>query len=211
MKITAIEEAPGPERRLAVFVDGRQAFTVSEQVAARLGLEIGAELEESDVAELEVDSARDGAREAALRLLAVRARSRNELLDRLRRKGFDPGVAAEVVAGLEGVGLVDDRAFARLWADERMRLRPVGPRRLRHELLEKGLARALVDEVVEEVFAEHSEVDVARRALEKRARGASAPIRAKELARLRSFLLRRGFSYETTREVLRELSEGFDE
>jgi regulatory protein len=194
-----------------VFLDGREAFSVSQGVAARLGLEVGVVLGEADVATIAVDAARDRAKEAALRLLAVRARSRNELLDRLKRKGFDPGVAAEVVGGLEGAGLIDDPAFARLWADERMRLRPVGPRRLRHELLEKGLAPALVDETVAEVFLEHSEIDVARRAIAKRTRRTPAPSRARELARLRSFLLRRGFSYETTREVLRELSEGLDE
>jgi len=133
MKITAIERAAEGSPRLAVFVDGRRAFTVSEELALRLGLTVGSTLAADDVEELRVDADRARARESALRLLAVRARSRSELLDRLERKGFERGVATEVVDALEGVGLVDDHEFGRLWAEEKMRLRPVGPRRLLKE------------------------------------------------------------------------------
>ena len=64
---------------------------------------------------------REKAREAALRLLAVRARSEGELDDRLKRKGFDERTSAEVVAALKRVGLVDDEDFARAWVDEKLR------------------------------------------------------------------------------------------
>jgi regulatory protein len=210
MKVTAIERAAGGSPRLAVFIDGRKAFTVSEDVADRMGLEVGAVLGDGDVRELAAASDRERARESALRLLAVRARSRNELLDRLSRKGFAPEVAEDVVGGLEDVGLIDDRAFAKLWADERLRLRPVGPRRLTHELLVKGVGRAVVDEVVAETFAANPELEVARRAVAKRVKGLAGQLDPKELGRIRSFLLRRGFSHEVTREVLDGLSRGQD-
>jgi regulatory protein len=211
MRITAIERAAEGSPRLAVFVDGRRAFTVSEEVAGRLGLRVGAELADDDVRALRVDSERLRAKESALRLLSVRARSRGELLDRLRRKGVAGNLAVEVVDTLEGVGLVDDREFAKLWAEERMRLRPVGPRRLVHELLEKGVARAVIDEVVADAFAREPEVEVARRAVEKRVARAGGRVGARELARMRSFLLRRGFSYESVREIIDELSGERDE
>jgi regulatory protein len=115
------------------------------------------------------------------------------------------------VDGLESVGLIDDREFGRAWAEEKMRLRPVGPRRLVHELLEKGVARSVIEEVVAEAFSEHPEIEVARRAVEKRAARAGGRPGAKELTRIRSFLLRRGFSYEVVRQVLEGLSGGLDE
>lgn len=211
MKITAIERATEGSPRLAVFIDGRKAFTVSEDLARRLGLTVGGELGEEDVLELAVDSDRERARESALRLLAVRARSRSELLDRLRRKGISPDTAVEVVDGLEGVGLIDDREFGRAWAEEKMRLRPLGPRRLVHELLEKGVARSVIDEVVAEAFSEHPEIEVARRAIGKRVARAGGRPDTRELSRIRSFLLRRGFSYEVVRQVLEELPGGRDE
>ncbi len=204
-RITAIEKDRAGSRGLAVFVDGRMAFTVSEEIAARLDLAVGMELAEGFVPQIEAESDRAKARDAALRLLGVRARSRWELCDRLRRRGFDPVLVEGVVAALESVGLVDDREFAKLWADERVRLRPVGPRRLTQELLSKRVPREIVYELVRETYEEHRELDLARRALAKRARRPKSDQWKRERARMQTFLVRRGFSYETAAQVLREL------
>ena len=204
-RITEIRKSPGEGQRLTVFVDGSEAFTVSEEVARELDLSVGCELAPAASERLGEDDERTRAREAALRLLAVRARSEGELVDRLRRKGFSEELTAVVVSALAGVGLVDDAAFARAWADEKMRLRPIGPRRLTSELLSKRIRRELVALVVDETFREHSELELARRAIEKKARVSGGADAAKRRARLHSFLLRRGFSYEVASTVLKEI------
>ncbi len=209
-RVTEIRSSGGENPRLTVFVDGREAFTVSEEVARELGLEVGRVLGTSEAERLEADDEKERAREAALRLLAVRARSEGELLDRLRRRGFADDVAAGVISSLAEVGLVDDVAFARAWADERMRLKPVGPRRLRQELLARRVDSELVARVVSETYGEHSELELARRAAQRRRRTGSGPTAAKERARLRSFLLRRGFSHDIVAAVLKETGEDSD-
>jgi len=203
-RITEIRKSPGEGLRLTVFVDGSEAFTVSEEVARELDLSVGRQLAPAASERLGGDDERTKAREAALRLLAVRARSEGELVDRLRRKGFTDELTAVVVSALSDVGLVDDAAFARAWADEKVRLRPVGPRRLTSELLSKRISRELVSLVVDETFREHSELELARRAVEKKVRVSGGADAAKRRARLHSFLLRRGFSYEVASTVLKE-------
>ena len=204
-RITEIRKSPGEGVRLAVFVDGSEAFTVSEEVARELDLTVGRELAPAATQRLGENDERTRIREAALRLLAVRARSEGELLDRLRRKGFTGELTAVVVSDLAEVGLVDDAAFARAWADEKVRLRPIGPRRLTSELLSKRIRKELVALVVDETFREHSELDLARRAVEKKVRVSGGVDAAKRRARLHSFLLRRGFSYEVASTILREI------
>ena len=204
-RITEIRKSPGDTSRVTVFVDGSEAFTVSEEVARELDLSVGRELASPASERLGEDDERTSAREAALRLLAVRARSEGELVDRLRRKGFAEKLTAVVVSALSDVGLVDDAAFARAWADEKVRLRPVGPRRLTSELLSKRIRRELVALVVDETFREHSELELARRAVEKKVRVSGGADAAKRRARLHSFLLRRGFSYEVASTVLKEI------
>ncbi len=149
------------------------------------------------------------AREAALRLLTVRARSVGELRDRLARKAFSEDVCERIIADLTAVGLLDDRDFARLWAEERVRLRPVGRRRLVNELRAKKVEPAVIDEVAAEVYEEHSETELARRALKKRIRAGGPDVIERERRRLEGFLLRRGFSYATVAAVLKN-PEGED-
>lgn len=215
-KITAIERAAAGSP-LTVYVDGKATLEVSEDIVERLGLAVGMDLSAvARGAETEIDEPApapgdrapdpeelERSREASLRLLAVRARSMRELRDRLARKGFDRAVVSETLRGLEAAGLLDDREFARLWCEERVRLRPVGPLRLRKELISKGLSGALVDEALRETYGEHDEVELALRALRRRARPGT--VSEKEKARLHSFLLRRGFKYEAISQALRQL------
>ncbi len=149
------------------------------------------------------------AREAALKLLTVRARSVGELRDRLARKAFAEDVCERIIADLSAAGLLDDRDFARLWADERVRLRPVGRRRLVSELRAKKVDPAVIDEVAAEVYEEHSETELARRALRKRIRAGGPEVIERERRRLEGFLLRRGFSFGTVAAVLKD-PEGED-
>ena len=149
------------------------------------------------------------ARDAALRLLTVRARSVGELRDRLIRKSFAGDICERVIEDLAGAGLLDDVEFARLWADERVRLRPVGRRRLVAELRAKKVDAAVIDEVAAEVYTEHTESELARRALRKRIRSGGREVVERDRRRLEAFLLRRGFSFATVAAVLRS-PEGED-
>jgi regulatory protein len=208
--VTAIQREPGDPPRVAVFVDGRQAFTLSEDVLVKLGLSVGAKVGEDEREQLDEASASLKAREAALRLLAVRARTRSELVGRLRRKGHSDAVIVGVVDGLQDAGLIDDRAFAELWADERMRLRPVGRRRLSQELRMKGVPPRVADEVLDRAYGDNPERELALRVARGRARRSPDGPRTRE--RLYAFLVRRGFTRATAAEAVREvMGEGRDE
>ena len=144
------------------------------------------------------------ARAVALDLLSRKAWTRRDLRDRLRRRGAPGEVADAVVGDLEALGYVDDRAFAAGLAESRARDRALGSRRLREELLGKGVARPLVDAAVRQAFAETDETSRARAAAERRLPllGRSGPEQAGR--RLYDYLTRRGFPADVVRRVVRE-------
>ena len=145
------------------------------------------------------------ARVAAFDLLARKAWSRRDLAARLRRRGAAPEVAAEVVAELEGKGYLDDAAFALWWAEARARGRRVGSVRLRGELRARGippeLAAAAVASAFEEIPERERALEAGRRRLSALARGPAE----RRPARLRDYLLRRGYPAATVMSVVAEL------
>ncbi|MGB9756937.1 MAG: regulatory protein RecX [Candidatus Bipolaricaulaceae bacterium] len=139
-----------------------------------------------------------------LRLLSFRPRTRAEIRERLLRRGFPAELVERILARAEEEGLVDDRAFARLYAEDRLTSRPRPRRLVAAELRAKGVEPRLAAEVSRSVLPELSEEELARRAfLEKKRRWEALP---KPLAvrRAYAFLLRRGFSPELSRKIVEE-------
>jgi regulatory protein len=139
--------------------------------------------------------------ERALGLLSVRPRSRRELQRRLRQAGFDDQDVEDVLERLEGVGLIDDDAFARQLAEHQMGARKAGRRSVERALAAKGVA----PEVTRAVLAEAPE-DEEERALELAASRAGRLGRldpAKAFARLSSLLVRRGYDGDVARRAAR--------
>jgi len=130
---------------------------------------------------------------AAFDLLARKAWSARELTGRLKRRGAPDEIARAVVAELASRGYVDDASFARSWAESRARGRRVGSRRLRQELLQKGIPRDVAAAAVAAAFEEAPE---AERCLEAGRRRLPALLRAglpRAAPRLRDYLVRRGY------------------
>lgn len=147
------------------------------------------------------------AREAAFRLLAVRARSARELQQRLRQKRFPPKIIDRVIADLQAKGYQSDDEFARLYAREKWNNSGWGPARVRQELRAKGIAPELTDQVVGETY---TDVDLAEAVLpfaQKRWRSTEGLPTDTRRRRLVSFLQRRGYHWETINRVLERVRE----
>ena len=205
MKITALPPQKHDPDRLSVFVDGEFRMGLSAEIALAAGLRVGQAVDEAGLLELERRDRGWQAREAALRLLAVRPRSAAELVRRLRMKGYEPEIGEEVVARLRELGMIDDAAFASMVVRDRVRLRPQGARRLASELWAKGVDEETARTAIRETMAgeDTDERELARRAAEKwTPRPGEEPARARR--RLHGFLARRGFDDDVIREVLDE-------
>lgn len=117
----------------------------------------------------------DGSDEAAVRealvlalgWLGLRARTEQEITRRLRDRGVPEPVARVALARLRRWGYVDDRRLAQEQV-EGARVRHIGPRRVRAELMRRGVPAAVVDAVVAEAWPGDVERDEARRLARRR-------------------------------------------
>ena len=139
---------------------------------------------------------------AATRLLRFRPRSVAELRIRLKQKGFEPSLCQQVIESLLQKRLLDDRAFITFWITNRLQFRPMSRRQLVRELREKGVDEDLLQSCLQEADLP-VETDLARQLLQKKAKHVKREDPA-SIRRFQGYLSRRGFSYETIREVLKE-------
>lgn len=139
--------------------------------------------------------------ERALGLLAVRPRARRELERRLLAAGFETGEVADVLSRLEGVGLIDDEAFARQMADHQFGARRAGSRAVTSALRARGISPELAARVVAKPPDDEQQraLDLADSRV-SRLRGVEP---ATAFGRLTSFLARRGYDPETARWAAR--------
>lgn len=143
------------------------------------------------------------AREIALRLLEIRARSRHELAQALAKKGVPDDVAEEVLDRYEEVGLVDDTQFAGLWVEGQQR-RMKSSRVLRQELRLKGVDNEVISEALSET-PDDADHQAALAFATKRVRSMGGLEPQVRYRRLAGALARRGFSGDITRRVLDEV------
>lgn len=204
--ITDLVLQQGDQQRVNVFIDGVFAIGVSLVVVQDLRLHKGQQLSPADWERLEAAEQHARAWNTALALLSRRARTERELRERLRKKGFADAPIDAVVRRLRELELIDDAQFARQWIATRQHLRPRGALALRQELRAHGLAPQIVEQALsEQIDAEserHACARVARSVLRRYAGEADWPSFQRKLG---SYLLRRGFTFETIKPILAEL------
>jgi regulatory protein len=200
-RITAIRAGKNPGvQRSSIFLDGKFAFSLDNEVVVKDSLKIGQELSSAEIALLTKADAFQRCLNAAFQFLSYRPRSEVETRTRLRRRGYDDALIERVISQLKRSGLVDDTAFAEFWKENRNTFRPRGQRMLKLELRRKGVKSATIDEVTEDV----DEAENAYRAAVKKAR--TLPVSDCQIFRQRlgNYLQRRGFSYRVINSTVKK-------
>jgi regulatory protein len=135
---------------------------------------------------------------AALTLLARREHSRLELTRKLTARGFSAGLVSDVLAALERSGALANTRFTESFVRSRV-ARGQGPRRIRAELAQRGVADTEIEDALRE-----ADIDwlATIRAVRRKRFGAELPRELRERARQARFLEYRGFDAAQVRAAL---------
>ena len=134
-----------------------------------------------------------------MRLLRYRPRSIAEVRERLRSLGFAKDEIEKAVSTAEAAGLLDDAAFTRLWAQDRLLHHPLSRRAIERELADKGIDRSTIVATLEELYPAEDEKRIALELARVRLARYAGLDRAKRIQRTVSFLVRRGFPFQLAR------------
>ena len=223
LKITDIKQAVRNENRVNVYVNGKYSFSLDISQVVELKVKVGRELSELKQASefgkmyqraLEWVLVRPRSKRELRDYLLRRLKKRATMADNPYKKTHDSDlsdgrvskkheISAEMSLKLSEMvtkrlverGYVDDTKFARYYVENRFAKKGASERRLRQELMQKGVTREIIDEVLE--GSERNERDEIRKMiLRKRARY--------DDEKLIAYLCRQGFSYELVKEMVEE-------
>ena len=149
----------------------------------------------------ETVSALEEAKGLALDYVAARMRTKEEVREMLRKKGYGEEITEEVVPFLEEYHYVDDEAYCRSWIHDRMEFHPCGRMKMVYELGKKVKDSSLAEQTVAEFFSEEAEYEIALETALKKVRGTRKPVTREKLSR---FLYGKGFSGDIIRSVVQD-------
>jgi regulatory protein len=209
VRITKIETQKKSPGRVSLFADGEFLIGLSKEILLRAALRVGDEISRPQVDALIAQETLLSAKNAALRLLAVRPRSEREILDRLREKEYDERTISAILGELRMAGLVNDAEFARSFIRNTLILRPLGELQLRRKLLLLGVPRPIVDDAVGETLTGVDMVDVARKTAlvyQRRLQHSPAPDDPRKMRnKISLHLARKGYPWSIITAVLKSL------
>lgn len=208
VKITKIEVQKKSKNRYSLF-DGEKFITgISQDTLIRFNLHSGKILSEQDIHEIESAELLFKMRDQALRYLSRRAHSRKELFDKLRNKGHRTDLIDHILDELRDRGYIDDKAFARMFTDEEIRLKSSGPLLIRSKLMQRGIHAEIIEQTVFDLYSMEDQLTNCRKLAEKKYRTDLSAIDEKQRTGLISYLKTKGFHWEHISAAIPEILKG---
>ena len=212
MRLTKLEPSRRVRGRWLAFLEDGSILRLGESQVVSFGLYAGMEVD-GDLREELTAAARLGAvKEKALDLIALRPRSRKELMDKLTARPRDRDKeplatreeAEETAAWLEDLGYVDDGAYAKSLS-EHYAAKGYGPAKIRDEFYRRGVPREHWEEALAGLEDPAEDIDAF---LRRKLKGDADP---KALKRAADALARRGYRWEDIKDGLRRYGTEIEE
>ena len=198
MRIDHLSDKPDRAGRYLVRLDNGRTMRLYRQTIEDYGLFQGKELLIDEVEKLRIDAGQMSAKMRAVRIVSASSVSKDDLCQRLIRKGEDPQQAQQAVQWMSDLNLVDDRQTAEQIVN-RCIARGYGIARAKQMLYEKRIPKQYWQEVLENYPDQIEKImDFLRAHLQS-----GADERAQK--RAIDALVRRGHSYAQIRSALRLL------
>jgi regulatory protein len=207
MKITSINVQKCDNNRVNVSVDGKYRFSLDAYQLIELDIKIGRDYSEDELVALEQESQFGKIYGRTLEYCLMRPHSVREVQQYLYRKTrpkrdkkgeLQPGIASEITARvfdrLTEKGYVDDQKFACYWVENRSLGKGISKRKLKSELMIKGVKSSIINQLLGET--ERNDSEEIQKIISKKRR------HYPDDKKLIAYLARQGFDYDEIKQAI---------
>lgn len=202
MIITKIEYQKNINR-VNIYIDNKFAFGLTDEIRFKYGLRVNEIIEQVFIDDVLKAEELNKVIFNALNLLSYRQRSEKEIVDALRKKGFDETSIDKTILYLYENKYLDDNAFATSFINDKKNLNKLGSTRIKYELLKKGVSKEVIENTLEIDLDE--EYEIALELATKKLNSYKDQDKNSIYRKLGGFLQRKGYPYDVVSKVLRNL------
>lgn len=189
-----------------LFLDDGQEILIDKDVCYEMSLKVGTAFDEQGLEDLIFESQYRRARARAIWHLDRMAHTEKGLHQKLIRAGFDQKASAKVIARMVEVGLLDDYRYAENLAEKLLNAN-VSKREAVQKMLQKGVPLDLARSVLETFDTD--ELSQIENLIEKKYR--TKLLAENGTQKVYGALVRKGFSYDAIKTVLKKHSQELEE
>ncbi len=207
MKIVGIEKKDS--RNVAVLLDNNEKLFLSYETLLKNGLKKDSEISESRFEFLVRENQKYFIKQKAFTYLSRRRHSEHEIGIKLKQRGYNADLINIVLGELKENNYIDDKQFALQFLEEMSSRKKWSPKKIKAELIKKGVSNIIISEVIDERYSRNSEIENVLAIANKKLRilksktDDAGEIRQK----LFSFLYQRGFEYDLVNEIISSVLE----
>lgn len=204
MKITDIQPQKKNKNRFSIYIDGKYYFSLDFNTFKNWDFHIGDEITEGDIEKLKRKDEFWKAKDYCLNLFSYGEKTENEVIKRLKKKGYSKWIIYEVIKYLKEYELINDENFARNWIASMIKIKPMGKFRAEYELKKRGIKPDLAKSMCKELISYETEMELAFRAAKKKYETLKSYNEHEQKKKLLNFLKNRGFNFEIIMNVIKE-------
>lgn len=187
-----------------VDLDGQFAFVLYKGELSRYGVKEGAELTEGTVYEIYNTVLLKRAKKRAMHLLEDMDRTEAGLREKLRQGLYPAEIIEKAIDYVRSFGYLNDARYAENFILSRRNSK--SRKEIHALLLGKGISDEEISIAFENCYGDQEEQEAVRRILEKK-RVDPKIAGDREMQKIYGYLARKGFRYETIRQVIQNYNE----
>lgn len=194
VKITKIEPQKRNKKRVNVYIDDRFAFGIHEDIAYRLHIKEGTDIDKDYIENVLKTEEQNKANNYALTLLSFSARTEKQIRDKMCEKEYESSIINNTIEFLTRTGLLNDSKYAENFAKDKANFNKYGNSRIKFELYRKGVSKDIVEEVISNQL--DNEYERALEVATKKILSYKNDDRNAVYRKMSGFLQRKGYSYD---------------
>ena len=205
MKITRIVKKNAGN--VVIHFDNDEVLFLSLDIFYKSGLKKNDEISDDRFSSLIKENRIFHIKQRAFRYLGRRQHSSSELRIKLIQKSYETELINEVLDDLKNKNYLDDEEFAKMFVEEKIKLKLWGEQKLRSELIKRGIKSEIISDVLRNKISDEDKLNNVMIVASKKYdtlknRNLDNDVIKKKLV---TFLNSRGYNYDVIKEVCDEL------